>query len=209
MSKTKKLYTLLLIISLLLGGFTIVSSAYEYIGTDNWVEKSTFGSEIFVSEAYGKTCISVNSVGNLSLYDKQLDEPIAADGNIYELSYKIYIPHIYTGPVNSAADKQTFILEGRTDSGNIPVLYGIRIDNGSISYYNGTGAWSTSSAYNENEKMSIDEGKWHTFKTILDRSEGKCRYYVDGKPLVKDGEIIDLNCYSTTRSKTINKINRR
>lgn len=203
MSKTKKLYTLLLIISLLLGSFTIVSSAYEYIGTDNWVEKSTFESEIFVSEAYGKTCISVNSKDNLSVYDKALDEPITADGNIYELCYKIYVPHVNT---NASAGKQTFILEGRTDSGNIPVLYGIRIDNGSISYYNGTGAWSTSLAYNGNEKMSIDEGKWHTFKTILDRSEGKCRYYVDGKPLVKDGEIIDLNCYSKTLSKTINKI---
>ncbi len=201
MSKVKKFFVLMLILSITVSCFGTVVSAYEYISTDGWTEKSAFGSEFIVSEAYGKKCISVNSVGNLSLYDKPLSEPIPVDENTYELSYKIYIPHINTG-----AGKQTFILEGRTNNGNIPVLYGIRIDNGAISYYNGTGSYIISTAYNGNEKLSISEGKWHTFKTILDRSTKISKYYVDGVPIMKDGEIVAVTGYEKTFIKAINKL---
>ncbi len=206
----------MLILSITVSCFGTVVSAYEYISTNGWTKKSAFGSEFIVSEAYGRKCISVNSVGNLSVYDKTLDAPITADGNKYELSCKVYIPHIYTGPARTDADKQTFVLEGRTNNGNIPVLYGIRIDNGVISYYDGTDSDSISTAYNGNEELRISEGEWHTFKTVMERSTAaggsteKCRYYVDGMPLMKNREgnleVVEVSCYTEAQLKAVNKL---
>ena len=202
MSITKRFFVLMLLLSVTISCLGTAVSAYEFIDTD-WDKQTAFNSEFIVSEAYGKNCISVNSVGNLSVYDKQLNTPIPVDGNKYELSCKVYIPHINT---DEDAGKQTFILEGRTKSGNIPVLYGIRIDNGVVAYYNGEGAWKISTAYNGSEKLTISEGEWHTFKTILNRRTGKYRYYVDDIPIMKGDKILTVTGYEKTFEKEINKL---
>ncbi len=171
-------------------------SGWSYLsGTDGTIRTG------IIDEDHGNS-VSMTSSGALTTYRKNLDNPISAKNAIYELSYDLYIPHIYTG-----TSKQTVSVIGRA-SNTIPAFYSLRIDNGIVSYYNGKGKYDVSTAYKNGEKLTVTEGEWHRIKTVYNRMSEVFTYYIDGEPLLTEkGDIIRVKPFDKTEKYTIAEFN--
>ncbi|MCI5970034.1 MAG: hypothetical protein MRZ29_02630, partial [Oscillospiraceae bacterium] len=138
----------------------------EYIlnfenGAGDWTRISASGDiTTEYVDAERKNALFINSPNTLAKCRKELENPVLADDKIYSLSYDVMIPDI-----KNEQTKQT-VTVCALGANNVMGFYGLRIDNGAVSYPNGIDTTSISTAYSGGEVLKISQGSWHTLKTV-------------------------------------------
>ncbi len=171
-------------------------------GTDGWIRVSNSGEiNTEYADLQHKNALYVNSPGVLAKYRLNLENPVTADNMIYSLSYDVMIPGI-----KSETTKQTVSVCG-LGSNSVMGFYGLRIDNGEVSYANGYNTTGISTAYSGGEALKISEGVWHNLKTVYNRASGIFTYYVDNAPLrTQKGDILRVKAYEKIENYKITKL---
>lgn len=179
----------------------------EYIfnfenGAGDWTRISASGNiTTEYVDAERKNALFINSPNTLAKYRKELENPVLADDKIYSLSYDVMIPDI-----KNKQTKQT-VMVCALGANNVMGFYGLRIDNGVVSYPNGTDATSISTAYSGGEVLKISQGSWHTLKTVYNRKKGLVTYYVDNAPLrTAKGDILKIKVFEKVANYKITKL---
>lgn len=171
-------------------------------GTGDWTRVSSAG-EMYTEnvDSVHKNALYVNSPGVLAKYRLNLENPVPADDKIYSLSYDIKIDEI-----KNQTTKQTVSVYG-LGSNNVMAFYGLRIDNGEVSYPNGYDTTAISTAQSGGETLKISQGEWHNLKTVYNRASGIFTYYVDNLPVrTQKGDVLRVKAYEKIENYKIAKI---